>query len=328
MNRRLVVLAAALGLAVPGVRLASASGEVVFGAQNWWQTVKEAKYQEFREQPNGAFVESFLVRGAIGRTAIIGWGSDLFLKQQALGGSVDRGIKWQLDGSYSQLPHLFSQNARSPYTNIGGGNFLLSDSLQRANQDNPGGYIPRMNAELAVAPLIPLEDRADISEARLRFRPSQPWQLGLKAERRARTGSKAYSMSFGLSNTSEVVEPIDQDAVDVSGTANYTRGKLGVKVLAGYSQFENHTNAYGRQSRRATDSPTLEARPRAHRPLSTTRRCAPRPTYYSLGEAHPVLRHLRRVRITQNDPGCRSPSTPRSRGDARFPLPGRPALDR
>jgi hypothetical protein len=121
MNRRLVVLAAALGLAVPGVREASATGEVVFGAQNWWQTVNEAKYQEFREKPNGAFVESFLVRGAIGGTAITGWGSDLFLRQQALGASVDRGIKWQLDGSYSQLPHLFSQNARSPFTNVGGG---------------------------------------------------------------------------------------------------------------------------------------------------------------------------------------------------------------
>ena len=68
-------------------------------------------------------------------------------------------------------------------------------------------------------------------------------QLGLKAERRARTGSKAYSLSFGFSNTNEVVEPIEQDAVDVSGTANYTRGKLGVKVLAGYSRFDNHVDA-------------------------------------------------------------------------------------
>jgi hypothetical protein len=61
----------------------------------------------------------------IGRTAITGYGSDLFLRQQTLGGSIDRGIKWQVDGSYSQLPHLFSQIARSPFTNMGGGVFLL-----------------------------------------------------------------------------------------------------------------------------------------------------------------------------------------------------------
>jgi MtrB/PioB family decaheme-associated outer membrane protein len=304
MNRRLVVLAATLGLAIPGVRLASASGEVVFGAQNWWQTVKEAKYQEFREQPNGAFVESFLVRGAIGRTAITGWGSNLFLAQQALGGSIDRGIKWQLDGSYSQLPHLFSQNARSPFTDIGGGNFLLSDSLQRANQDNPGGYIPRMNSELAVAPLIPLEHRSDIADARLRFRPSQPWQLGLKAERRSRAGSKAYSLSFGFSNTNEVVEPIDQDIVDVSTTANYTKGKLGVQVLAGYSQFQNNINALTvDNSRRATDSATLgSSRGRIDLYPDNQAVRTQADLHYSLGKRTQFFGTFGASRLTQNDP--------------------------
>ena len=91
MNRRIVVLAAALGLAVPGVRDTSASGEVTFGAQNWWQSVNEAKYQEFREVPNGAFVESFLVRGAIGRTTVSGYGSDRFVRYLLSGGSLDRG---------------------------------------------------------------------------------------------------------------------------------------------------------------------------------------------------------------------------------------------
>jgi hypothetical protein len=42
-----------------------------------------------------------------------------------------------VDGSYTQLPHLFSQIARSPFTNAGGGFFLLPDSLQRQNQNDP-----------------------------------------------------------------------------------------------------------------------------------------------------------------------------------------------
>jgi len=318
MNRRLVVLVAALGLAVPGVREASASGEVVFGAQNWWQSVNEAKYQEFREKPNGAFVESFLVRGAIGRTTVTGWGSDLFLRQQALGGALDRGIKLQVDGSYTQLPHLFSQIARSPFTNMGGGVFLLPDSLQRQNQDNPGGYIPRMNSELAVAPQIPLSHRADVADARLRYRPSQPWELGLKAERRARTGSKAYSLSFGFANTNEVVEPIDQDAVDVSGTAHYTRGKLGVQVLAGYSHFDNHADALTvDNSRRATDSATLgSSRGRLDLYPDNQAVRAQADLHYDLGKRTQFFGTFGASRITQDDPwlpftinGAFSPAT-------------------
>ena len=95
-----------------------------------------------------------------------------------MGVSLDKGVKWRLDGSYRQVPHLFSLIARSPYTDLGRGTFGLSDSLQRRNQDDPAGYIDRMNAELAVAPGFPLEHRTDVLDGRLRFRPDKGWQLG------------------------------------------------------------------------------------------------------------------------------------------------------
>lgn len=251
------VLAAAFAVAASFPAAALASGEVTFGAQNWWQTARESKLQEFGDWPNGAYFEKFLVRGQIGRTTITGWGSDLFLNQQAMGGSFDRGIRWQLDGSYKQFPHLLSRIARSPYTNLGGGVFALSDSLQRQNQDGPAGYISRMNAALAVAPFIPLGHRTDVSDARLRFRPSQGWQLQLKGEQRLRSGSKPYALSFGFSNTNEVVEPIDQRMTDVSAVADYTKARLGLRMLLGYSAFDNRVDALTVDNpRRATDSPT------------------------------------------------------------------------
>ena len=97
MKTMRAVLAAALAIAATVPATAFASGEVTFGAQNWWQTEREAKLQEFRERPNGAWLESFLVRGQVGSFAATGWGSDLFLKQQAMGLSFDHGIRWQLD---------------------------------------------------------------------------------------------------------------------------------------------------------------------------------------------------------------------------------------
>jgi hypothetical protein len=252
------ILIAAAGLAmVVAATPVSATGEITFAAQDWWQTAPEAKFQEFREWPRGAYFESFLARGRIGSVAATGWGSDLFLRQQAMGLSLDRGIRWQLDGSYRQQPHLFSLIARSPFTDLGGGVFALSDSLQRQNQDNAAGFINRMNAALAVAPIFPLAHRTDVTDARLRFRPTRGWQLQVKGEQRLRAGSKPYGMSFGFSNANEVAEPLNQRMTDLSASANYAREGMSLRALLGYSSFDNRVDALVVDNpRRATDSPT------------------------------------------------------------------------
>jgi MtrB/PioB family decaheme-associated outer membrane protein len=251
----LLVAATVAGLAAAGP--VHGSGEITFVGQNWWQTADEAKFQEFREWPNGAYIERFLARGRVGSFAATAWGNDLFLRQQGLGGSFDRGIRWQLDGSYEQQPHLFSLIARSPFTDLGGGVLVLSDSLQRQNQDNSAGFVNRMNAALAAAPFIPLAHRTDVTDARLRVRPTRGWQLELRGERRARTGSKPYGMSFGFSNANEVIEPLHQRMTDVSAAANYGRKNLSMRALLGYSSFDNRVDALVVDNpRRATDSPT------------------------------------------------------------------------
>jgi hypothetical protein len=234
-----------------------AGGEITFAAQDWWQTAPEAKFQEFREWPRGASIERFLTRGRIGSLAATGWGSDLFLRQQAMGLSLDKGIRWQLDGSYQQQPHLISLIARSPFTDLGNGVFALSDSLQRQNQDNPAGFVNRMNAALAVAPLVSLAHRTDVADARLRFRPTRGWQLQLQGEQRHRSGTKPYGMSFGFSNANEVMEPIHQRTTDVSAAANYARKGMSLRALLGYSSFDNLVDALIVDNpRRAVDSPT------------------------------------------------------------------------
>src|SRR5262245_17980076 len=98
---------------------ASADGDVTVSGQDWWQTAPEAKFREFREWPRAAWVESFLARGKIGSISATAWGEQLFLDEQAMGASFNKGIRWQLNGSYRQLTHLFSLIARSPYTNMG-----------------------------------------------------------------------------------------------------------------------------------------------------------------------------------------------------------------
>jgi MtrB/PioB family decaheme-associated outer membrane protein len=220
--------------------------------------VREAKLQEFREFPNGAYLDHFLVRGPIGGFTGTAWGSNAFLEQQKLGLALNKGLRWQLDARYQQTPHKFSLIARSPFVQTAPGVYSLSDSLQRANQENPGGaFVGTMNAALAVAPNIPLEHRTDLKKFRLRARPDAGWQIALAGEQRARVGTKAYGMSFGFSNANEVVEPIHQRMTDVSLAANYHKSKVAFRSLVGYSTFDNRIDALVVDNpRRWTDSPT------------------------------------------------------------------------
>ena len=92
--------------------------------------VNDELVTKLKADPNGAYFEKFLMRGQVGKVAVTGWGSDLFLKQQALGGSFDKGIRWQLDGSYQQLPHIYSLQARSPFTNAASRSSSCASSIR------------------------------------------------------------------------------------------------------------------------------------------------------------------------------------------------------
>jgi len=120
----------------------------------------------------------------IGRTTITGYGSDLFLRQQTLGGAVDRGIKWQLDGSYSQLPHLFSQIARSP---PGIGTLRLADITPAMRITPAGRFEANLGRDLGPRDILWVDYDAAISLHRVvTTNPKEAARRGYVASRDAK----------------------------------------------------------------------------------------------------------------------------------------------
>ena len=250
---------AALALLALGMvpRVAHGDGQATFGTQWWSQSAPEAKFQEFRAVPQGAFLESFLARGGSGPWKTTFYGANALRNDQLLGLNVARGVKWQLDGTWRQIPHNISQVARIGYTQVAPGVFILPDSLQGRNQANPGGYNNTMADFLKGANPIPLGFRTDVGNARVRIRPSNGWQFELKGERRNRSGDKPYSAAFGFSNAVELVEPIDQRMWNGEASANYARGRLAMRFSGGYSAFDNRVGSLTfDNARRLTDRTT------------------------------------------------------------------------
>src|SRR5512132_705530 len=92
---------------------ARADGQFTAGSQGWSQTVAEAKFQEFREVPRGGVLENFVWREWSGRNSVALWGSNALRHDQAANLTLTNGARWRMDLGYLEIPHTFSQVARS-----------------------------------------------------------------------------------------------------------------------------------------------------------------------------------------------------------------------
>lgn len=240
--RNAVATALACGMlasaSIPAARAGDGS-EATFGSQWWTQSVNDAKYQEFREQPRGGFLESFVWQQWSGRNSVRLQGMNALRRDQNSKLTWANGARFRLDLGYQEIPHLFSQVARWGWLQSSPGVFVIPDSLRARNQAIPGSYTQRMIDFLRTAPGVRLGFSTDISSARARLRPAKGWQFEARSTLRTRDGLKPYAMSFGFSTALENPEPIDQRMLDVDLVADYHHQNLSLQAIGGLSSFGN-----------------------------------------------------------------------------------------
>ncbi len=239
---------------------AGAEGSVTWGSQWWDQTANDANYQTFREVPRGGFLRDFVLREWNGRDYWALSGVNALRRDQNTTLTLARGGRYWLDVGYQQIPHLYSQVARSPYVETSAGVFSLPDSLQALNQRNSGAYARTMTDLLRNAGGEDMLLMTDISRARLRARAGTDWSFDVRATHRQRTGQKPWGTSLGFSDAIEIAEPVDQRTTDVDGVVDYRRtvprlGPVNLEASGGVSVFDNHVETLRWDSpRRLTDA--------------------------------------------------------------------------
>jgi MtrB/PioB family decaheme-associated outer membrane protein len=238
------VLAAAL-LAVSN-SWAQSDGSVTLGGGFWTQNNPEAKFNEYRDLPRGAFLSNYFLREFNGQWAGAVWGNVPTRYDQTNSLYLAKGVTWRLDASFTGTPHHFSNVARSPYAQTGTGVFTLPDSLQRLIQNGlQTAANPNQNKALrdllASSPYVSLALQTDVTKVRLRGRPIKDWQFEVKGTDRERSGSQALGATLGGPGgpTVELPAPIDQRTIDVDATAAYNHGPARVMVSGGMSSFHN-----------------------------------------------------------------------------------------
>lgn len=254
--RMIAAWAAAGGVALLSTQggALAADGEVTFGTQDWNQSEREAKFEEFRAIPMGPFVESFSLTDRMGPGRYALFGNDALQNDQTTT-VLYRRSRWTAFVDYQRIPHNFSFLARTPYTEIAPGVLALPDSLQRMNQTNSGAYVATMTDRLNSSPQIPLGFRTDLARARVKARLARGLLVDVRGSRRQRDGTKAFGGSFGFSNAVEITEPIRQTMDTGEARASYTHQRVTVEATGAVEQFLNETDVLIVDNpRRYTDS--------------------------------------------------------------------------
>lgn len=235
----------ALALLLCATLPAAARGEntensVTFGSRWWWQSAPEARYREYLDLNRGGFLESFSMSAWNGKDAFSLTGDNALRLDQTTRLALSRGVSWQLELKNSQLPHMISAIARTPYTEIRPGVFTIPDSIQaRGEVSNPAGYANLLRDLTSTASPVSNTIQTDVSTARLRGRPIRGWRFDVRGERRERTGYKPYGASFGFNNAIELLEPIRQRTVDGQVMASYEQSRVKAQASVGVSVFKN-----------------------------------------------------------------------------------------
>lgn len=256
-TQRFVVSVLAASLLVASPARSASSGGATFGGQWWTQNAYEAKYREYREMPRGAYLEDYILRESNAAWTATLWGKNAFRDDQHNYLSVAHGVRFRVDGEYSGVPHLYSDIARTSFSQTSPGVFTLPDSVQRIMQAGGNTYTNALNDLLKGANPVSLGMQTNISKLRLRARPMSDWQFEVKGTQRQRSGAEAYGVTYGISSAtmSEVATPIEQNIADIDATAIWTHQKAKVLASFGYSQFKNFVSTMRvDNSRRLTPS--------------------------------------------------------------------------
>ncbi|MGH7727110.1 MAG: MtrB/PioB family outer membrane beta-barrel protein [Candidatus Eiseniibacteriota bacterium] len=248
-------------------QLPRSNGEVMGGGQWWWQDEPDFRYREYRDLPNGLFLDSFLWRDWSGAYQFSLVGEKALRGDQKTVLGVQRGSRLGLDLSYQEIPHLLNEVAITPYGQPSRGTFTLPDSSRARVQAGQLTTYAALSDLLVNSARDPeLQARTELLGGRLRARPSRGWSFAATVERRKRDGFRARTGSLGFSNVIEVGAPETDHTLEMRLDGDYLSpgGKLRGQAAVGHTSFENQVDAMVWDNyARITDSPTGPARGRS-----------------------------------------------------------------
>lgn len=235
-----------------------ATGEAEVGGRGISGDFRSSKYEEYREQKPGAFGNvRILLEGKEGRYYFEGLATDIAERDQHYEIASGRYGRYRLELEFDEHPHVFSNAARTLYTNEGGGVLTLPDTTQSAIQ---AGGSAALQSALAGATGVPLRFRLQTGRIGLFYRPLADLEFDAGYRTQEKEGTRPFGMGFGSpgANFVNVAGPIDERTHEVTGGIQVARDAWSLRLDYTGSFYENDLDTMTVDNPlRGTDSATL-----------------------------------------------------------------------
>jgi hypothetical protein len=113
--------------------------EIEVGLQSVDLNNPEAKFQEYKDVPQGLFIESYTLDVDAPKYDLSLDAKSITEEDRSATLSYDRGGKLWLNAGWDQTPHRWSETSRTLYTKTSPGVYELPDEIQDFFQTNTGG---------------------------------------------------------------------------------------------------------------------------------------------------------------------------------------------
>lgn len=213
---------------------------------------RSAQPEEYGEIPNGVILEKYRLDYQNENYVLDVEASNVGQNNQSLeveGGQPGK-MMWKV--LWDSMPHLYSNEARTPFVDSGNGILRLPGAYRPSDlQTGSTWFTSHLGGAL---PYTPLGLDINTGKIDLRFHPGHDFTIETGVMRQTKTGTKATTASFGFSNAIELAAPIDQTTyeayLDMQKATSLYQMAFGYRL----SDFQNNIpNLYWDNPYRRTD---------------------------------------------------------------------------
>ena len=252
-----------LGSAQTDLGNAVATGEVEVGGRSVSGDWGSAKYEEYREQRPGIFGNArILLEGKEGKYYFEGSATDIAERDQHYEVASGRYGRYRLELEFDEFLHVFSNTARTLYTDQGGGVLTFPDATQAAIEAAVGNAAKSaaLQGALNGATGVPVRFRLQTGRIGIFYRPLTDLELNAGYWVQEKEGTRPFGMGFGSpgGNFANMAGPIDERTHEVTGGIQVARDAWSIRLDYTGSFYENDLDTLTVDNPlRSTDSATL-----------------------------------------------------------------------
>jgi MtrB/PioB family decaheme-associated outer membrane protein len=243
----LLLALAAPALAEQGPGAVVISGQAQVGGRGVIGDPDSAKFQEYRDIREDAIgALRFLLEDSEGRYYLWGRADDIGDRDQEYEFEGGRYGQWGMRGGYSEIPHVFSRHAVSPYVNLAGNVLTLPPGFDRGlDPSDPGGFVDYVDQLLVFSQPTTLSFRTIQGYGEIFAKPTTELDFDAGYRIIDKDGTRPLSMGFGSPGGSFVnfAGPIKERIHEATANAQYVRESWNLGLNYTGSFFENDYDA-------------------------------------------------------------------------------------